>query len=118
MITEVSKTSQPSSILGRPARKENMAFKRLNHRNRHTFFKQKFFHNEVCTYDQGWFLFSDVRRLASNDSVSLEYIDNVRYPSLYLEVNSYGFMIKLPASEVKLKEPPEPLLFDINELVH
>jgi hypothetical protein len=83
--------------------------------NEHRFFRAtKFEYGEICTYSNKYFLWKDVKRLASNHNISIQYCGSETE-----EYKQYGdtcFRITNAPGMIIPKSEGQTFLFDTNLL--
>jgi hypothetical protein len=92
--------------------------KRLTHNNQYTFFMQNLEPGQICTYDPAWFLFKDIRKLAQEQHIAIEYIGANKYKQLRNIVGCFGFIIIDTPNykEEAKKENSINIKFDIEQI--
>jgi len=91
--------------------KKAMKMKKLRLENQHNFFKQTFYHGEICRYVFAHFLYEDVKRLADKAGIVIRY-----FPPGTEEYKRFGDnvfeIIHPPEVPGFRKEEFKPVLFD------
>ena len=93
-----------------------MKMKKLRLENQHNFFKQTFYHGEICRYVFAHFLYRDVKTLAEKAGIVIKY-----FPPGTEEYQRFGdnvFEIIHPPEVPGFREEEfEPVLFDPSTLM-
>jgi hypothetical protein len=87
--------------------------KKLTYDNKIEFFDQIFGIGEICQYDENYFLYKDIKKLAKTFGLEIEYISSIKYPELYKKFGCFSFKI---ISGIVVKESVEAISFDPAEL--
>lgn len=92
---------------------------RLNLATMNFFFDQQFKGHEVCTYDDQFFLFKDVQKLANKVYKSVQYISKKSDEVMYGLTRGFGFYVSGTelVKEPKLEQMNDEIFFDPNMLV-
>ena len=93
-------------------------FKHLTNTNKDSFFRGSFYEDEPCTYDEDYFLFRDVVKIAEQNNVEVIYISKQEDEVLYKMTHCFGFFVRrLITENLEQNNEDKTFLFDPEQLV-